>query len=156
MVYLQDPTTNEMLAKKVADLELDFVGGNKGDNRLGREDFILFDKIINIFDPQPPAKSAIIPLALSAVMIGLFVVYFGGLYTNGSNLSSFSFWGVLFTLNYLAILAIIVAFWISINLINTLWTLLFLAPVTLFLMNMALTADNCHISGFFKSKSKKD
>lgn len=93
---------------------------------------------------------------MSAVMVGLFVVNFGGLYKNGANLSSFSFWGLLFTVNYLAILAIIVAFWISINLINTLWSLLFMAPVTLYLMNMALTADNCHISGFYKNRSKKE
>ena len=48
------------------------------------------------------------------------------------------FWGMLMTLNILAILGVIVAFWISVNLIDTLWTLLFLTPVTLFIFNKGM------------------
>ena len=44
------------------------------------------------------------------------------------------------------ILAVIVAFWVSVNLIDTLWTLLFLTPVTLFIFNKGLAGSaSCEI-----------
>lgn len=61
-----------------------------------------------------------------------------------------SFSGVIFSLNYLVIIGIIVAFWIKVNLINTLWILLAVTPVTLFTMNKGLSPQDCHISGFEK------
>jgi hypothetical protein len=134
---------------------MDFVGGQTGDNRQGRIDFMMYDKIINIFEAEKPAKSPVVPMAISALTVGLFFHFFVKLYSNGSNLSAFSFWGLIFSLNFLGILGMIVAFWIKINLVNTLWILLFLSPITLFTMNKGLTADNCHISGFY-SKPKKD
>lgn len=67
-----------------------------------------------------------------------------------------SFWGLLFTLNYMGIIAIIVAFWVKINLVNTLWILLAVAPVTLFTMNKGLTPENCHVSGFKKTEKSKN
>ena len=112
--------------------------------------------IINIFDEVKPQKSPIIPVAFSGLTIGIFVYFFGKLYANGSNFSQYSFWGLIFTINYLMIILVIIAFWIKINLVNTLWILLALSPFTVFTMNMALNADNCHISGFLKTKSRKD
>lgn len=96
----------------MGEVDLDFVGGLKGDNRLGREDFELYEKIINIFEPEQPEKSPIVPIAISALTVGLFIQYFARLIVNGANLSSFSFWGLIFTLNFLVILGVIVAFWI--------------------------------------------
>jgi len=61
---------------------------------------------------------------------------------------------MIFALNYLAILGIIVAFWIKINLVNTLWILLAVTPVTLFTMNKGLNPENCHISGFEKKEKE--
>jgi hypothetical protein len=66
-----------------------------------------------------------------------------------------SFWGLIFLLNYLGILGIIVAFWVKVNLVNTLWTLLAVSPITLFTMNMGLNPENCFISGFYKPASTK-
>jgi len=45
-----------------------------------------------------------------------------------------------------AILGIIVMFWVSVNLIDTLWTLLFMTPLTLFIFNKGLAGGaNCDI-----------
>jgi len=43
------------------------------------------------------------------------------------------------------------------NLVVTLWVLVAAAPFTLFTMNMGLTPEDCHVSGFQlkESKSKK-
>ena len=58
----------------------------------------------------------------------------------------------MFTLNYMGIIGVIVAFWLKVNLVNTLWILLALSPVTLFMMNKGLTVDNCSITQFNKKK----
>ena len=155
-LYLKDPNAQGVSTKTIDPVELDFIGGAKGDNRLGRSDFRIYDKIINIFEPEQPKKSPIIPLVASAGVIVIFFWFFGQLYTIGANLNSFSFWGLLFSLNYFAVLMVIVAFWIEINLVNTLWIMLALSPVTLFTMNQGLTADNCHISSYMKPKTKRD
>ena len=56
------------------------------------------------------------------------------------------FWGLLMMLNILVILGVIVAFWTCINLIEALWTLLFLTPFTLFIMNQGLAGRaSCEI-----------
>ena len=56
------------------------------------------------------------------------------------------FWGMLMIGNVGLILAVIVAFWVSVNLIDTLWTLLFLTPVTLFIFNKGLAGSaSCEI-----------
>jgi hypothetical protein len=68
--------------------------------------------------------------------------------SNHANLSNLSFWGLVFAVNYVGILAIIVAFWIEVNLVNTLWILLAVSPITLFTMNKGLTPENCHVPGF--------
>ena len=90
------------------------------------------------------------PLAFSAVIGLLFVVYTGQLFATGANLSNLSVWGLIFALNTLGVLGVIIAFWIEVNLVNTLWILLGLSPVTLFVMNKGLTPANCHISEFNK------
>jgi len=48
--------------------------------------------------------------------------------------------------NIALILYVITMFWLSVNLIDTLWRLLFLAPVTLFVVNKGLAGSaNCDI-----------
>lgn len=123
-------------------------GSSEAENHGVRDDFKLLETITNYFPPEEAEKGAAIPLAFSAAIIGLLVYYVGHLYGNQANLSNLSFWGSVFTLNYILILVIIVAFWIKINLVNTLWILLAVSPVTLFTMNQGLTPANCHISGF--------
>ena len=54
------------------------------------------------------------------------------------------FWGFLMMTNILVILGVIIAFWVEINLIDTLWTMAFLTPVTLFIFNKGLGGSaNC-------------
>ena len=56
------------------------------------------------------------------------------------------FWGMLMIGNVALIICVITAFWVSVNLIDTLWTLLFLTPVTLFIFNKGLAGSaNCEI-----------
>jgi len=56
-------------------------------------------------------------------------------------------WGMLMMGNVLLILGVITAFWVSVNLIDTLWTMLFLVPVTLFIFNKGLAGKaNCEVS----------
>ena len=106
------------------------------------------DKITNYFPPEEPEKGALVPLVATVMIVSLFLYYVGQIYACQANLSKLSFWGFVFTLNYIGILAIIVAFWVEINLVNTLWILLAVTPVTLFTMNKGLTPENCHVSGF--------
>jgi hypothetical protein len=110
-----------------------------------RDDHKLLDVITNYFPPEEAQKSPIVPFAVTAVLGLLFLNFFNNMYSAGANLSNMSFSGCLFTLNYLAIMAVIVAFWFKINLINTLWILVAMTPFTLYTMNIGLTASNCHI-----------
>ena len=119
-----------------------------------REDYKLYDIITNYFPPEPEAKGATIPLVFSGLLtFGLFV-FIGSLYNNGANLSKLGGAGLLFLLNYLAIYGVIVAFWIEINLVNTLWILVGMTPVTLFTMHIGLREEDCEIQ--VEKKSKKE
>lgn len=114
----------------------------------------MLDKITNYFPPEEPEKGALIPLVFAGLIICNGLYFLLKLIENKANLSNMSFWGFLFTLNYSAILVIIVAFWVNcFNLVNCLWIMLALSPVTLFMMNKGLTPDNCHIAQFEKPGS---
>ena len=63
-----------------------------------------------------------------------------------ANLARLDFWGALMLANIALVLAVILAFWVEVRLTDTLWTLLFLVPVTLFLFNKGLAgAANCDV-----------
>jgi hypothetical protein len=150
-LHAHDFNTNRHAMNALETIKVDFIDGSSNRNNLeGRADFKLYGKIVNIFDEEPAQKSALIPTIFAGLIGVFFVQFFFGLYSNGANFSDMSFWGMLFSINFLVILGVIVAFWIKINLVITLWVLLALTPVTLFMMNKALTSDNCHISGFGK------
>jgi hypothetical protein len=57
-----------------------------------------------------------------------------------ANMNLFDTWGALFALNLIVLIGIIVAFWISVGLITTLWVLLAYSPISLFLFNRGLMA----------------
>jgi hypothetical protein len=40
------------------------------------------------------------------------------------------------------------AFWIKINLVNTLWILLVVIPITIFTMNQGIDPKHCQVGGF--------
>jgi hypothetical protein len=55
----------------------------------------------------------------------------------------------------LANYGILTAFWISVNLINTLWILLFTCPVTFYIVNQALITADSTIGEYKALKTKK-
>lgn len=151
VVHCEDPRSLNKVSVDLGILQINFnEGSNEAINDGMREDHKMYDKIVNYFPPEEPEKGAFIPLAFSGAIVFALLVYASQLYANSANFENLSFWGIMFILNYLAILGVIVAFWLKVNLVNTLWILLALAPVTLFMMNKGLTPDNCHISGFNK------
>lgn len=158
VVHIDDPRALKPFKFDLGVLYVNFnEGTNEATNDRVREDYKLLDKITNYFPPEEPPKGAAIPLVFTIMMVALFLYYVGEIYGNSGNLKLLSFWGFIFTLNYIGILAIIVAFWVKINLVNTLWILLAVAPVTLFTMNKGLNPENCHVSGFQKpSKNKQN
>ena len=136
-------------------LNINYNEGSTETNNSGiRDDFKLYEKITNYFPPEEPSKGALIPLVFTSTIGLLFIMFVNHIYSNQANFANISFWGLVFAVNYIAILAIIVAFWVKINLVNTLWILLAAAPITLFTMNKGLTPENCHISTFYRKSGK--
>lgn len=72
----------------------------------------MYDNIINYFPPEEEEKANFIPLLFSSGLGLMFLYFVSNLIGAGANLSNLTFWGVLFTLNYLSIFGIIVAFWV--------------------------------------------
>ena len=86
-------------------------------------------------------------MAFTVAIIGAFGFYMMSQSSLKANIKQMDFWGMFMIGNIAIILSVITAFWISVNLIDTLWTLLFLTPVTLFIFNKGLAGSaNCDIS----------
>lgn len=90
-----------------------------------------------------------------------FLKYVAFMFENKANLSKLSLSGILFILTLLAILGIFSAFFIKVKLVPTLWLLLFISPVVLFISHRALTQADCQIpeyraAGSSSSKKQKD
>lgn len=155
-LHVRDPRALNSIVKDLGTLQINFNEGTTETTNSGiRDDYKLLDKITNYFPPEEAAKGATIPLVFTVVIVSLLLYFIVQMYANHANLSNISFWGFMFTINYLAILTIIVAFWVQINLVNTLWILLAVTIPTLFMMNKGLTPENCHISGFQRSQKSK-
>ena len=85
----------------------------------------MLDKITNYFPPEEPEKGALVPLVFAGLIVCHGLYFLLKLLENKANLSNMSFWGFLFTLNYAAILGVIVAFWVNcFNLVNCLCIML--------------------------------
>lgn len=155
ILHVEDSRAVNKIDQNLGTLSINFDDGSVEATNFGiREDFKLLDKITNYFPPEEKQKGAMIPMAFSAVIVGLFLHFMGSMYGNNANLSNITFGGFIFSMNYILILLIIIAFWIKINLVNTLWILLAVTPVTLYTMNLGLTPSNCHISEFEKKEEK--
>ena len=157
VLHVADPRVDEPLVKELGVLQIDFNEGSHDrvyDNV--RDDYRLYDHITNYFPPEPEAKGAAIPLLFSGILVAGFLVWCSSVFSNSANLSNLSAGGLVFIVNYLLIYVVIIAFWIEINLVNTLWILLGLAPITLGTMHMGLTKEGCEVSGFKKSKGKQE
>ena len=148
-IHAQDPRAANTFSKYLGTLQINFNEGTTEATNSGvRDDYRLLETITNYFPPEEPAKGAAIPLAFCAALLCLLGFFLKQMASNHANLTNLSFWGLVFAVNYLGILAIIVAFWIEVNLVNTLWILLAVSPITLFTMNKGLTPENCHVPGF--------
>lgn len=101
------------------------------------------------YPPEVPQISPVLPLVGSALLFFAFLRYIGHLFGAGrANLSRLSFWGLLFSANLLLILVIFTAFFIEVKLIPTLWLLLFISPVSLFIAQRALSQADCTVGEF--------
>lgn len=157
VLHVTDPRVDEPLVKELGNVQIDFNEGSHDrvyDNV--RDDYRLYDHITNYFPPEPEAKGATIPLIFSGILVVGFLVFCSSVFSNHANLNNISVGGLVFIVNYLAIYVVIIAFWIEINLVNTLWILLGLAPITLGTMHMGLTKEGCEVSAFKKSKGKQE
>lgn len=133
---IQDSRAINDIYKELGIFQINFNEGTTETNNRGeRDDYKLLDKITNYFPPEEAEKGATIPLVFTGIIACLFLYFISQIYSNHSNLSNMSFWGLLFTINYFVILGIIVAFWIQVNLVNTLWILLAVFGPTLYIMN---------------------
>ena len=86
-------------------------------------------------------------MAFTVAIAGSFGWYLMQQSSLSPNLKQMDFWGMLMIGNVAVILAVIMAFWFSaVNLIDTLWTFLFLTPITLFIFNKGLAGSaSCEI-----------
>ena len=120
-----------------------------------RDDYKMYDTITNYFPPEPEPMSPVIPLAFSGLIVFALLIFISSLFSNGANVGKLSFGGILFILNFLAIYGVIVAFWVEINLVNTMWILAAAAIPTMFTMHIGL--PDCEVPKYKKpQKSKKD
>ena len=102
-------------------------------------------EIIAQFPPEDEKeKNPIFALAFVIGIVGAFGFYLMQQSSLKANMSRMDFWGMLMVLNVAVILGVFVAFWIKVLLIDTLWSLLFLSPFTLFIFNKGLAGKaNC-------------
>ena len=155
-LHVNDPRSVNTFEKELGTLQINFNEGSADARYTAmRDDYKLLDKITNYFPPEEAQKGSIIPIIFALAISGLAFYYVSQVYTHQGNLNNMSFWGSIFVANYLLILLVIVAFWVKVNLVNTLWILLALSPITIYVMNRGLTPENCHISGFQKPLKSK-
>ena len=160
-LHVEDPRADEPLVRDLGKLTVDFNEGSMDRTYDSmREDYKMYDKIVNYFPPEPPAKGATIPLFFSALLVGGLLVFIGSIFTNRANLSGLTFFGFIFMLTYIAVYGIIVVFWIGkigdfqINLVNTLWIMVGLVPLTMMMMHLGLPEEKCEVPKY--TKKKKD
>jgi hypothetical protein len=154
-IVVEDMRAVNSFTKDLGTLQINFNEGSNDANNSGlREDYVLFPTITNYFPPEEPPKGAFIPLVFSGIIAVGFLAYFTSIFQTEANLQNLGFWSLLFILNYVGILAIIIAFWIKINLVNTLWILLAATPVTLFIMNKGISPESCAVQGFNRNVRK--
>ena len=125
-----------------------------------REDYKMYEKIVNYFPPEPPAKGATIPVFFSCLLVAGLLVFISSIFNNKANLSGLTFFGLIFMLTYMAVYGVIVVFWIGkigdfqINLVNTLWIMVGLVPLTLVMMNLGVPEEKCEVPHYTKKKDE--
>lgn len=92
--------------------------------------------------PSPDNQgNPLISAAVAGIIGLLFLAYIRNQVELGASLAKCSFSGFLLVLSLVALMALIVSFWIGyVNLLQTMWLLAFSAPFSLFLLNRGLAA----------------
>jgi hypothetical protein len=136
---------------ELGEIEVWFKEGTRDkDNRGVNSDYVFpRQEIMSTFPPSDKehhSKKSIFAYTMTIAILGAFGYYVMHQQAH-ANLERIDFWGILFTINLLVLLGVILAFWIQVGLITTLWALLFYSPVALFLFNRGLTQGrvNCDI-----------
>lgn len=151
-LHIEDPRI-ESYTKDLGSLTIDFNEGSHERVYDGvRDDYKMYDTITNYFPPEPEPMAPVIPMAFSGLMVFALLMFISSMFSNGANVGKLSVGGLLFILNFLAIYGVIVAFWIEINLVNTLWILAAAALPTLFTMHIGL--PDCEVKKY--KRPKKD
>ena len=107
--------------------------------------------IVDIHHPEVRKDNPVISLAFSGILILLFFAFAWYSWPVGFSLGAIPGAGYLFLATYLTILAIIVLFWIGgigslkLNLINTLFALTLLFPLTLYALDVGLCPQRCQV-----------
>lgn len=111
------------------------------------ENYFPKKEILSTFPPQDHReKNPILAFAGVAAIVVAFLVYMRAQMELSANTKRMDFWGSLLTVNILVLLGVIIAFWVSVNLIDTLWLLLTLAPFSLFIFSKGLEGSaDCEI-----------
>jgi len=114
VLHVEDPRAEASFTKSLGKLNVDFNEGS-GDREYDniREDYRLYDKIVNYFPPEPEAKEGMVPLVFSGVLLVGLLSFIGTFARNKANLSALSFFGLGFLLTYSAVFFVIIAFWIG-------------------------------------------
>lgn len=114
-------------------------GQSDANNQRMNENYFPDREIIAQFPPAD--EKDINPAIAFAFVVGValaFLWYLGQQMGLKANTKRLDFWGMLILANIAAILGVIVAFWLHVNLIDTLWILLAMAPFTLFIFSKGL------------------
>jgi len=136
-------------------IKAQFLNGVDDASNLGIHDrYIEKQEIINWFDTEyiehKRTNSTIIPV----VFIALISFFFVRLMVNNfvrlpCNLQKMDTWGFLFIVAVLFNMGVLIAFWIKVTLINTLWTFLFTSPVSYLIMSQGLRGKaDCEVGDF--------
>jgi len=143
-----DANALETVVWDLGRLEVWFKEGlHDANNQRMHENYFPKKEILSQFPPQDHReKSPILAFAGVAAIVVAFMVYLRAQMELSANTKRMDFWGSLLTVNILVLLGVIVAFWISINLIDTLWLLLALAPFSLFIFSKGLEGSaDCEV-----------
>lgn len=112
-IKVEDPRAINSYQIELGKFQVNFNDGTSDGDNLGlRSDYKLLDIITNYFPPEEADKSPIIPLIFSVVIGSLFFYFVTQLFANGANMSNLTFWGLLFSVNYMVVIGVIIAFWI--------------------------------------------
>ena len=75
-MHVTDPRAIAPIEKDLGVFQVNFnEGSNEASNFGIRDDYRLYDKIVNYFPPEPPAKSSLIPLISSGVIVIMFLAF---------------------------------------------------------------------------------